>query len=90
MTRAEVSQRAKELLVDGLRLEITPEQILDADPIFGEGLGLDSIDVLEFVQLVEEEFGISISDEEVVKQAFASIATLTDFIIARTEPTASA
>ena len=83
MTRAEVAQRTKEILVDGLRLEITPEEIVDADPIFGEGLGLDSIDVLEFVQLVEEEFGISMSDEEVVRQAVASIDALTDFILAQ-------
>ena len=85
MTRAEVAQRTKEILVDGLRLEITPEEIVDADPIFGEGLGLDSIDVLEFVQLVEEEFGISIADEEVVREAFSSIDSLTDFILARTD-----
>jgi acyl carrier protein len=89
MTRAEVAQRTKEILVDGLRLEITPEEIVDADPIFGEGLGLDSIDVLEFAQLVEEEFGITISDEEVVRQAFSSIDSLTDFILARTDTNAS-
>lgn len=89
MTRAEVAQRTKEILVDGLRLEITPEEIVDADPIYGEGLGLDSIDVLEFVQLVEEEFGITISDEAVVRQAFASIDSLTDFILARTDTNAS-
>jgi acyl carrier protein len=85
MTRAEVTQRTKEILVDGLRLEITPEEIVDTDPIFGETLGLDSIDILEFVQLVEQEFGVSISDEEVVRQALASIDTLTDFILAQTE-----
>jgi acyl carrier protein len=68
-----------------LRLEIAPEEIVDADPIFGEGLGLDSIDVLEFIVLVEEEFGIAISDEEVVRQAFSSIAALTDFILDRSQ-----
>lgn len=85
MTRDEVARRTKEILVDGLRLEIAPEEIIDGDPIFGEGLGLDSIDVLEFVQLVEEEFGIAISDEEVVRQAFSSIDALTDFILSRTD-----
>lgn len=88
MNRAEVAQRTKEILVDGLRLDIAPEDIVDADPIFGEGigLGLDSIDVLEFVQLVEEEFGVAISDEAVVRQAFSSIDSLTDFILAQTDP----
>jgi acyl carrier protein len=85
MTRAEVARRTKEILVDGLRLEITPEEIVDTDPIFGETLGLDSIDILEFVQLVEQEFGVSISDEEVVRQALASIDTLAAFILAQTE-----
>jgi acyl carrier protein len=90
LDRVEVAQRAKELLVDGLRLEVSPEEIADGDPIFGAGLGLDSIDVLEFVVLVEQEFGIVISDEEVVRQAFSSISALTDFILSRAEATASA
>jgi acyl carrier protein len=90
LNRVEVAQRAKELLVDGLRLEVSPEEIADGDPIFGAGLGLDSIDVLEFVILVEQEFGIVISDEEVVRQAFSSISALTDFILSRAEATASA
>ncbi|MBM4243729.1 MAG: acyl carrier protein [Deltaproteobacteria bacterium] len=88
-TRADVAQRAKEILVDGLRLDITPEEIVDSDPIFGEGLGLDSIDVLEFVQLVEEEFGIPISDEEVVREAFSSISSLTDFLLTRIDTKAT-
>src|SRR5690349_15481610 len=57
MTKPEIAQRAKELLVEGLRLETAPEDIVDADPIFGAGLGLDSIDALEFVVLIEETFG---------------------------------
>lgn len=88
-TRADVAQRAKEILVDGLRLDIAPEDIVDGDPLFGEGLGLDSIDVLEFVQLVEEEFGIPISDEEVVREAFSSISSLTDFLLARIDTKAA-
>jgi len=62
MTRTEIARRAKELLVEGLRLEIEPEQIVDSDGIFGEGLGLDSIDALEFVVLIEEEFEVVIPD----------------------------
>jgi len=80
MNKADISRRAKELLIEGLRLEMTPEEIVDSEPIFGEGLGLDSIDALEFVVLVEERFGVSIPDETAAKQAFASIDALTDFI----------
>ncbi|TMA50192.1 MAG: acyl carrier protein [Deltaproteobacteria bacterium] len=70
----------KELLVSGLRLDVPPADIADDAPIFGEGLGLDSIDALELVVLVEERFRVSIPDEEVGKRAFASVNALVDFI----------
>jgi acyl carrier protein len=82
MNKADIAQRAKELLISGLRLEISPDEIRDSEPIFGAGLGLDSIDALEFVVLIEEQFGIAIPDETVAKQAFASIDSLADFILA--------
>ena len=82
MTKSEIAARAKELLISGLRLEISPSEIVDGDPIFGAGLGLDSIDALEFVVLVEEQFGVAIPDETVAKQAFASIDALAEFILA--------
>jgi len=80
MTKPEIAQRAKELLISGLRLEITAADIVDGDAIFGAGLGLDSIDALEFVVLIEENFGVSIPDETVAKQALASIDALVDFV----------
>lgn len=83
MTRDELKGQLKGLLIDGLRLESTkPEDIADAEPIFVEGLGLDSIDALELAVLVEEHFRVSIPDEEVGKVAFASIDALADFILA--------
>jgi acyl carrier protein len=80
MDRDTLRQQVKELLSTGLRLEVRPEQISDDGAIFGEGLGLDSIDALELVVLVEEKFNIAIADEEVGRQAFASVNTLVDFI----------
>lgn len=74
--RAEV----KELLATGLRLDLAPSDIPDDSPIFGDGLGLDSIDALELVVLVEERFHVSIPDEEVGRQAFASVSALVEFI----------
>jgi acyl carrier protein len=71
----------KELLATGLRLELTPSDIPDESPIFGDGLGLDSIDALELVVLVEEKFHVSIPDEEVGRQAFASVSALVQFIL---------
>jgi acyl carrier protein len=81
--RNELKQQLKVLMVEGLKLEHTrPEDIQDAEPIFVEGLGLDSIDALELVVLVEEHFHVSIPDEEVGKLAFASIDALADFVLA--------
>jgi acyl carrier protein len=70
----------KELLATGLRLELAPSDIPDESPIFGDGLGLDSIDALELVVLVDDRFRVSIPDEEVGKRAFASVSALVDFI----------
>jgi len=83
LERNELKHRLKVMLIEGLRLEDKrPEDIRDAEPIFIEGLGLDSIDALELVVLVEENFHVSIPDEEVGKSAFASIDALADFILA--------
>lgn len=79
--RSELMARIREMMVRGLHLDIRPEDIVDTAPIFGEeGLGLDSLDALEMVVLVEEEFQVSIPDEEVGKRAFASVAVLADYI----------
>jgi len=81
--RRELKRKLKELLVSGLRLQdLAPDGITDDQPIFVEGLGLDSIDALELVVLIEEHFGIAIPDEELGKQVFASINALADFITA--------
>jgi acyl carrier protein len=86
MDRSAVRADVKQLLVSGLRLTVDAGQIADEAPIFGHdavgaGLGLDSIDALELVVLVEERFDVTIPDEEVGKRAFASVAALADFIV---------
>ena len=79
----DLKTRLKELLISGLRLQdVAPAGIADDQPIFVDGLGLDSIDALELVVLIEEHFGIAIPDEEVGKKAFASINALAEFIAA--------
>ena len=81
MDRDEIKRSLKRLLIDGLRLQdLRPDDIQDAAPIFVDGLGLDSVDALELVVLVEEKFNIQIPDEDVGKRAFASIEALTDFV----------
>ena len=75
-----LAPRVKELIVRRLKLDIDPAAIEDDAPLFGEGLGLDSIDALELVLGLEQEFGIKVEDEEVGVKAFASVNALVDFI----------
>jgi acyl carrier protein len=74
--------RIKEMIVRDLKLEhVRPEEIVDDAPLFVEGLGLDSLDALQLVVSVEENFGVLIPDEEVGKVAFASVSALARFIV---------
>ena len=82
MDRDTLRREVKDLLATGLRLQIAPADIPDQEPIFGEALGLDSIDALELVVLVEDRFRVSIPDEDVGRRAFASVDALVDFILA--------
>jgi acyl carrier protein len=86
MNRDDLKGTLKRLLIDGLRLQdLRPEDIEDAAPIFVEGLGLDSVDALELVVLVEEKFNIQIPDEDVGKRAFASIDALAEYVSSQLE-----
>lgn len=77
--------RIKRLIVKSLHLEgIAPEAIETDAPLFGEGLGLDSVDALELVVALEKEFGIKIKSQEIGREVFSSVATLSQFIEART------
>jgi acyl carrier protein len=72
----------KELVIRTLRLEgIEPKDIVAGDALFGEGLGLDSIDALELVVAIEREYGVEIPDAEVGRRAFASVNALAGFIL---------
>ncbi|MBU4561683.1 phosphopantetheine-binding protein [bacterium] len=76
----DLQSKIKELIVKRLKLEIKPEEIDSTAPLFGTGLGLDSIDALELVVGLEQEFGIKVKDEEVGKEIFASVNTLVEYV----------
>ena len=71
----------KTRIIKALNLEqVTPADIKDDEPLFGTGLGLDSIDALDLVSLLERDYGILIEDMEVARKAFASYRSLEDFV----------
>jgi len=75
-------EELKALIIKNLKLEdIAPSDIDAAAPLFGGGLGLDSIDALELVVGLEKTYGIRIPDEDVGKEAFASVNALADYVL---------
>ncbi|MBR3565597.1 MAG: acyl carrier protein [Paludibacteraceae bacterium] len=77
----ELKEQIKQQVIDALNLDVAIEDFDDNKPLFGEeGLGLDSIDVLELIVLLERNYGIKISDPKEGKQVFTNISTMTDYI----------
>jgi acyl carrier protein len=77
----DLRKKLKELLIDRLKFEdMTPDDIKDDDPLFAGGLGLDSIDALEIVVMLETEFGIKVKNESAARDNFHSISSLAEFV----------
>jgi acyl carrier protein len=73
--------KLKEEIIEILNLEgMTPDDIDNELPLFGEGLGLDSIDALELIVLMEKNYGIKITDPGKGREIFQSINTMATFI----------
>lgn len=71
----------KQQIIDALNLEEIEVSDIDNDaPLFGEGLGLDSIDALELIVLLERSYGIKIKDPAVGKEIFKSVNVLADYV----------
>lgn len=78
----ELKQELKELIIDTLALEdVSPDEIVDDEPLFIDGLGLDSIDALELGLAVKKKYGVKLdANNEETKKHFASINNLAQFI----------
>ncbi|MDY6436715.1 MAG: phosphopantetheine-binding protein [Bacteroidales bacterium] len=71
----------KKQIIEALNLEdMTPEDINENAALFGEGLGLDSIDALELIVMMEKNYGIKLKDPAQGKEIFKSVAVMADFI----------
>ncbi len=80
-----VRQKLKELIVEELNLEgKSPDEIDDAAPLFGDGLGLDSLDALQLAVAIEESFGVRVPEGEEARPIFASVNALVHHIVEET------
>jgi acyl carrier protein len=78
----ELIEKIKNLIIQRLKLvDMSPEMIENDVPLFGEGLGLDSIDALELVLGLEKEFGVIIPDAEVGKKVFQSVRAMAQYVL---------
>ena len=81
ISRADIVDQIKTLVVDSVQLHHIPrEQITESTQLFHEGLGLDSVDILEVVVAVEQKFGVKVKDAKTGQHIFKSIGTIADFI----------
>lgn len=77
----ELVNEIKSLIIEHLNLEdVDPTDVDPAAPLFGDGLGLDSVDALELVMLMETTYGAKIASSEVGRQAFATLNSLARFV----------
>ena len=80
----QLKQQLKEMIVQDLNLpDVKPEDIDDKASLFEEGLGLDSLDAVELVVLLQKRFGVQIADMDEGKEAFVSIEALARFVKAQ-------
>jgi acyl carrier protein len=77
----ELIPKVKQLIIDSLRIEgMSPDEIETDAPLFGEGLGLDSIDALQLVVAMEKEYGVVVPDAATGTTVFASVRSMAGYI----------
>lgn len=80
---SELKLELKEKIIEQLNLEdLSVDEISDGEPLFGEGLGLDSIDALELIVMLDKDYGIKLADPKEGRKIFESIDTMAAYISA--------
>ncbi|MBU2974573.1 phosphopantetheine-binding protein [Zobellia sp. B3R18] len=80
---SELKQELKKKIIEQLNLEdVSVDEIANDDPLFGEGLGLDSIDALELIVMLDKDYGIRLADPKEGRKIFESINTMAAYIAA--------
>ena len=80
METTALKEQLKKQIIEFLNLSVKPEDIKDDEPLFGAGLGLDSIDSIELIVLLSREYGISIQDPKDGRKVLVDINTMVDYI----------
>ncbi len=76
-TGASTKERIKQLMVEHLMLQLEPSQIVDDQPLFGPGgLGLDSVDALQLVVMLDKHFGLKIADPDIARTILQSVDSI--------------
>lgn len=82
ITKEELISNLKHQIIEQLNLDdVEADEIVADEPLFGTDLGLDSIDALEIIVLLEKEYGIKIASQEEGKKVFYSVSTIADYIL---------
>ena len=76
----EIADRLKQIIANQLDANIALQEITDDQPLFEGGLGLDSVAIMEFITLIEENFGFQFEEDELNLKPFKDISALTDFV----------
>jgi acyl carrier protein len=80
---ADIQREVAALIVEALNLDVAPADIQPDEPLYGEGLGLDSIDILEIALVVSKHYGLQLrADSEDNHRIFSTLRTLSDYIVA--------
>jgi acyl carrier protein len=89
MNNEEIKHAIKEVVVQECKLPMKPEEIASDEPLFGEGLGLDSVEVLSITSGLEQRFEIVVEDEDGIQEYFRTVDTLAQLVsqlIAKKKP----
>lgn len=78
ITEKTLELQVKECIIERLELDVSPEDIIDSEPLFGEGLGLDSLDSLELIIAIGKEFDVTIGEGDY--EILDTINSITEFI----------
>lgn len=81
MNKNEVIEQIKTLIASELDANLTTAEIGENDSLFEDGLGLDSVAIVEFITILEDRFGVQFSDTDLTSEMFRNISTIADFVL---------